>query len=187
MDNVAVSRKSRLSRQDWLSLAMEVLARKGGARINIDYLCDALGVTKGSFYGHFGGRADFVDQLIEYWDKQFTQVVVQHLQTRRAKTPEDRLLVLMKFIAKHRLARYDDAVRSWAAQDENVAKPVSRVYRKRFRIVRSLFQDMGFHGTELNMRTRMFVIYHSSDQTAVYPVGDSASELASRHAFFTQP
>ncbi|MFA9270109.1 MAG: TetR/AcrR family transcriptional regulator, partial [Baekduiaceae bacterium] len=43
----------RLSVDDWVACALEVLADEGVAGIKIPTLCKRLGVTKGSFYWHF--------------------------------------------------------------------------------------------------------------------------------------
>ncbi len=50
------TREGRLTREEWLAKALEVLARKGVAGMRIDALSKALGVTKGSFYWHFKNR-----------------------------------------------------------------------------------------------------------------------------------
>ena len=62
-----LKKRTRFSRTDWLARAMDVLSRKGGARLRINDLCQELGVTKGSFYAHFEDRADFVRQFVAYW------------------------------------------------------------------------------------------------------------------------
>ncbi len=49
---------SRLTRDSWLALALEILAQKGRAKIKIEYLAEKLGVTRGSFYAHFSDRRD---------------------------------------------------------------------------------------------------------------------------------
>ena len=58
---------ARLSKEEWLARALEVLGKKGAGELTIESLARHLGVTKGSFYWHFRDRADFFRQLIEYW------------------------------------------------------------------------------------------------------------------------
>ena len=64
---------ARLSKEEWLARALEVLGKKGAGELTIESLARRLGVTKGSFYWHFKDRADFFRQLIEFWDENFTQ------------------------------------------------------------------------------------------------------------------
>jgi AcrR family transcriptional regulator len=58
---------SRLNRDSWLSLALEILAKEGRAKIQIEYLAEKLGVTRGSFYSHFSDRRDFNKSIAVYW------------------------------------------------------------------------------------------------------------------------
>ena len=72
----------------------------------------------------------------------------------------------MLMILEHDLTKYDLAIRGWAAHDPIAAKAVRLVYRMRLDFVRSIFSDIGFRGQELEMRTRLFVCYHSWEQAA---------------------
>lgn len=121
-----------------------------------------LGVTKGSFYWHFKNLADFQTSLIRYWADKFTQVVAQRIGSLETSV-EDRLLRLIDTVFKKDLARYDVAVRAWAAQDTALAKLVQQVDEKRMQVVRGLFEEQGFEGIELEMRTRCFVTFVSFD------------------------
>jgi AcrR family transcriptional regulator len=70
MDEIMTPRTStdrRLSREDWLAKAIDVLARQGSTKMGVDALADSLGVTKGSFYWHFKDRSFYVQWLLEYW------------------------------------------------------------------------------------------------------------------------
>ena len=68
-------------------------------------------------------------------------------------------------ILEHDLTKYDLAIRDWAARDPAAAKAVRSVYRMRLDFVRSIFSDIGFRGRQLEMRTRLFVAYHSWEET----------------------
>jgi AcrR family transcriptional regulator len=61
----------------WLAEALQVLTKSGNAKLPVDNIARALGVTKGSFYWHFKNRKDFVAGIIDYWDKQFTRPVIE--------------------------------------------------------------------------------------------------------------
>ena len=178
---------SRLSRNDWLARALELVAKKGGAKLHIETLCRQLHVTRGSFYWHFESRDAFVVALVDYWDAVYTRSVVENLRGAEG-SPEEQLLALMHTIHEERLARYDMAVRAWAAQEPAVAAQVARVDEVRLEFVRSLFSAMGFRGRELAMRTRLFVIAHSLDHGLQSSISEAEERklLSLRHAFFTR-
>ncbi len=166
---------------------MGAVSREGGAKLTIDSLCRNLGVTKGSFYAHFVNRADFVRQFVAYWTENFTQSAIEAIDELEDATAEARLLALMQLIHRKRMAGYDVAVRAWATHDLVVAQGVQETDRLRFEYIRRILHDMGFRGVDLDLRTRLFVVYHSSDQRMRLPPSglDADEEIRLRHAFFT--
>ncbi len=186
---VTLKKRTRFSRVDWLARAMDVLSRKGGARLRINDLCQELGVTKGSFYAHFEDRADFVRQFVAYWAETFTESVVNEIDKLADVTAKARLLALMRLLHHEKMARYDVAVRAWAAQESSVAQEVRKVDKLRFAYIRQIFHEMGFRGADLDLRTRLFVVYHNSEPGLQLPpsgLGED-KEIKLRHAFLTRP
>jgi AcrR family transcriptional regulator len=181
-------RGKRLTREQWLSTALEVVARQGGAKLRIRDLVGRLGVSTGSFYWHFRGRDDFVASLVDYWGKEFTSRVAEHVANVEGDARQ-RLLELMEYLLEHDVPRYDVAFRAWAAQDPAVARRVRRVDQQRLRVVRSLFEEMGFSGTELEMRTSTFVVFHSLELGFLTRASKKERRryLRARHSFFTKP
>ena len=152
--------KTRLTRDDWLSLALDVLAQEGRAKIEIEYLARKLGVTRGSFYAHFSDRGDFVASVARYWADTLTRRELANLSLS-PKTGEEKLQLLMMAIKDHQLERYDIVIRAWALDEPLVAEQVEKVDRVRFNYIKSVFSEMGFSGNELEMRSMIFQVYHS--------------------------
>jgi hypothetical protein len=67
----------RFHREAWLAAALNVLAEEGQAKLRIDKLAADLGVTKGSFYQDFTSRDDFVQQLLDFWSRTYTDRVIK--------------------------------------------------------------------------------------------------------------
>ena len=181
-------RQPRFDREAWLESAIEVLATEGQAKLRVENLSRELGVSRGSFYHHFKDREDFVDAIVEYWSDVFTETVNAEVEGLDA-SPSEQLLILMKMIRAERLDRYDIAFRSWAAQDARVAEQVRKVDLSRHALVRSLFEQMGFEGPELDDRVRMWLVYECSKGTVGAPEGveDDEDFLMRRFEFFTRP
>ena len=177
---------ARLSREEWLARALEVLGRKGAGKLTVESLARQLGVTKGSFYWHFRDRADFFRQLIEYWDERFTQTVIAEI-SGLGGTAEERLLELMRLVLSKRLDRFEMPVRAWAQQNPALAPLVRKVDRHRISFVRSLFLEMGFDEDEAEMRTRVFLTYMITQRFLLPSTAGSKqfADLRKRAAFFT--
>lgn len=176
----------RLSRDKWLSKALDVLS-EDPTHLRIDQIAHQLGVSKGSFYWHFENREDFVQALAEYWEQVDTQIVAD-VVAEHGGTPEERLYVLMKFIAENRPARYDLAVRAWSRIEPSIVPIVREVDAIRLNVAHGLFEEMGFSEPELTVRARAFVICHSFDQafTIEQNRDEALEQLDARYAFFAR-
>jgi AcrR family transcriptional regulator len=149
----------------WLAEALQVLTKSGNAKLPVDNIARALGVTKGSFYWHFKNRKDFVAGIIDYWDKQFTRPVIETVSANTGDA-RHRLWVLMEMVHSRDYARYDASVRAWAAQEPWIFDLCSQVDATRHQFARSLFAEIGFEGLECEMRARACIAYLSYGVTA---------------------
>jgi AcrR family transcriptional regulator len=155
-------RSSRLSREAWLAQALDVLARHGNAKLRVETIAAALGVTTGSFYWHFKDRDEFLESLVRYWGTMSTDPVIEHVSNLGGDARQ-RLIALTDLVMRGDYARFDVSVRAWAAQEPAIQPLVIEVDRRRLAFVRSLFAELGFEGSELEMRTRACIGYISLD------------------------
>ncbi len=167
--------RGRQDLETWLERALETLATKGPQMLTVEKLCRELGVSRGSFYWHFKNRADFVQRLAEYWGKRFTHSI-RDTVANAPVGPAERLMLLSEFIQDLNLNRFDMAVRTWANTEPLAAETVKRVDQTRYEYVRSQFEELGFSGDELEMRTRTFVVFHSMQDMFTFQEGAEAGK-----------
>ncbi len=79
--------------------------------------------------------------------------------------PKVRLEQVMTMIQEHDLAKYDLAIRAWAKHNELAREAVQAVTSARLDFIAQIFSEMGFEGEEREMRTRLFVCYHTWENT----------------------
>lgn len=143
----------RLTREEWLKQALEVLSKRGQAGMRIEELSAAIGVSRGSFYWHFENRSDFIRSVLQHWFENYTQSVPD-LVNRDGGSAEDRLKRLVSIIHNQKMTRYDFAIRSWALRNREVEQRVAENDRFRLDFIRGLFSEMGFVENELEIRAR---------------------------------
>src|SRR5258708_20982258 len=56
------------------------LAGGGRAAVRVEALAQALGVTKGGFYGHFADRDALLDEMLDTWERMSTDEVVERVE-----------------------------------------------------------------------------------------------------------
>ena len=153
---------NRLTREQWLCLALDVLARDGSTALSLNNLIKHLHVTKGSFYWHFKNQADFQFALVDHWHDAHTLVVAKIIDGVDGG-PEKRLRSLMKMVIAEHHVLFDGAITTLTIQNPALKPKVQASYDYRIAYVRNCFSALGFRGKELSVRTRMFVAFMTSE------------------------
>jgi AcrR family transcriptional regulator len=144
----------RVSKAQWLDMALEVLETDGIAGVRIEILAKRLEISKSGFYWHFKNRDHLLKDVLDYWSHELTKVVTENPQLLSLK-PKSRLIL------EHDLTRYEIPIRQWALQDAVAARAVRKVNRLRLDFIGGAFSELGFTGDDLDMRTMLFTCYHT--------------------------
>jgi len=117
---------TRTPRSMWIEEGLRTLAAGGPDAVRVEVLAQALGVTKGGFYGHFADRNALLEEMLDSWERKGGNV--------RAKV---RLAGALTFSSE--LLPIDLAIRDWARRDQAVAERLRRVDNRRMDYLRLLF------------------------------------------------
>src|SRR5580700_7607004 len=130
----------RLTKSAWIAHGLRTLARDGANALKVGPLATQLKVSRGSFYWHFRDIADFRSQVLQGWQERATEQVIRDLEAGKAEP--DRLKHLMRraFVTKRNLER---AIRSWAAEDKDVAATVAAVDTRRVSYIAKMLVAAG--------------------------------------------
>jgi AcrR family transcriptional regulator len=130
----------RLTKDDWITHGLRTLAKDGAGALKVGPMAAKLDVSRGSFYWHFRDIGDFRAQLLQSWQERSTDQVIRDLDARKAEP--DRLRNFMKraFAGKRDL---DRAIRSWAAEDRDVAGVVAAVDARRVAYIAKMLVAAG--------------------------------------------
>jgi AcrR family transcriptional regulator len=178
--------KPRLTRQDWIDAALDLLSKEGIGAVSMDRLANMLGITRGSFYHHFSDRADLLQALLDYWAQRWTFDVRDQIGNL-GLDPSTTLLALMRTIRTNRAADFDAPFRAWALHDPMARDVVRRVDEARIKFIRSQFVALGFEGLEADNRTGLFLHYEMAAPTMLYSLSEEQDEklIVERHRFLT--
>lgn len=139
----------RLTKSDWIRHGLRTLAAEGAGALKVGSMADGLNVSRGSFYWHFRDIADFRAELLQTWQEQATERVIRDLEAQKDRP--DRLKQLMRraFASRRSL---DRAIRSWAAEDRDVAAVVSSVDARRVAYIAKMLAAAGVDGQKAQRR-----------------------------------
>ena len=161
--NMRSSNSKRITRDQWLSKALELFASTGECGLRVENLARELGVSKSGFYFHFKDREDFLQQLLKYWAHEYTEVVTKN--PLLLMTPaRDRLMMIATLVFEQNLTEFDAAMLVWSNKDAQIARKVRKAFDMRLTFAGKAFAELGFEGDELEMRARVFIGFLSGER-----------------------
>jgi AcrR family transcriptional regulator len=137
----------------WVEEGLRALALGGPEAVRIEPLAQALGVTKGGFYGYFSNRRALLEEMLDTWERMVVDQVIEHVDAEGgdARAKLRRLFALASSLASEGLG-VELAIRDWARREEAVAKRLKRVDNRRMEFMRALFADFCRDGDDVEAR-----------------------------------
>ena len=136
--------RTKTTRAGWVDAGLRVLADRGIDAVRIELLARELDVTKGGFYGHFADRGAFLDELLDTWEHEVIDEVVQRVEASADVDPRDRLRTLIGAISDPVTPATgvdtELAIRDWARRDGRAAAVLERVDGVRTGCLREIFR-----------------------------------------------
>ncbi len=165
----ALPQGQRVTRQDWLDSAREVLISEGEGGVKVLAIGERLQVARSSFYWYFKDRQDLLDALLEDWERTNTAFLVRHCELP-ADTITGAVCNFFRCFIDPGLfdQRLDFAVREWARRDATVRREIDRADDTRLAAVAAMFRRHGYTDEEADIRARILYFqqlgYHALDQ-----------------------
>ena len=164
----------------WVEEGLRALAVGGPDAVRIEVLAQALGVTKGGFYGYFDDRRALLERMLDTWERTVIDEVIEHVEGEGgdARTRLRRLFALASSSAGE-LLRIELSIRDWARRDKAVAKRLKRVDNRRMEYMRPLFADFCRDGGEVEARCLLaFSLFVGSPFITVDHNGRTRADVA---------
>ena len=149
----------KVTREDWLRAALDVLIRDGVEKVKVLALADRLGVSRSSFYWYFDSRQDLLDQLLAHWEGTNTAAMVAQAEAPAATITEAACNVFRCVVNPALFdVKLDFTIRDWARRDAEVRAVKERSDAARIEALAKMFARFGYAGTEALTRAR--VLYY---------------------------
>ena len=165
---VSAKKEARVTRQEWLGKGLELFATSGAGGLRVDNLAKSLDISKSGFYCHFKGKDDLLEQILDYWALNYTEAITENKELLNLPA-RDRLLLAMQKVFELNLAEFDSAIDLWSRTDARVAHKWKQVMNIRLKFFRDAFEELGFHGDDLEMRTRVCAVFQMGERQILGP------------------
>lgn len=142
----------RLGSEAWVEAGLKALADDGVIGVRIATIAERLGVTKGSFYWHFRNHREYLEAILEAWQRSGTSDVIAAIEDLGGDAATRLRNLFRMSLASD--GRATQAVQAWAKSDPLAAKAFGEIMRRRIDYVERLFRELGFSRQEAAARAR---------------------------------
>lgn len=159
---------TKVTREDWLNVAMEVLIGDGVDQVKIAVIGERLQVSRSSFYWYFKDRQDLLDALLAHWEATNTAVIVDWAG-KPAPTIGAAVCNVWRAMIDPVLFNnaLDFAVRDWGRRAPPVKAIMDRSDAARIGALQAMYTRHGYETTEALVRARtlyyMQIGYNDAD------------------------
>jgi len=149
----------KVTREDWLNMAMDVLVGDGVDQVKVLNLAQRMDVSRSSFYWYFKSRQQLLDALLEKWRAKNTGAMVAQTELA-ATTITEAVCNVQRCVVNHGLfdTALDFAVRDWARRSAKVRRLLERSDAERLAALHAMFARFGYAESEAETRAR--VLYY---------------------------
>src|SRR5258707_1684049 len=117
---------TRTPRSRWIEEGLRALAAGGPDAVRVEALAQALGVTKGGFYGHFADRNALLGEMLDMWERMSTDEVLERVE-RQGGDVRARLRLAGALTFSSELLPIDLAIRDLSRRDQAGPPPLPPV------------------------------------------------------------
>lgn len=146
----------KVTRDDWIALATDVLIAEGVEKVKILTLSERLQVSRSSFYWYFKSRQALLNALLDVWQRTNTRRFVDACDAG-ADSITGAVCNLFRCFVDSELfdPKLDFAIREWSRRSKSVRKVVDRADKDRLGAVAGMFERYDYPPGEAEVRARI--------------------------------
>ena len=171
----------KVTREDWLNVARDVLVSDGVAEVKVLAMSERLGVSRSSFYWYFKNRKHLLEALLEDWERRNTRTIIANTEKPARNITEAACNFFRCFIDPGLFDRgLDFAVREWSRRDDAVRQRIDAADRARLDAITQMFARHGYPPHDADARARIIYFmqlgYHALEVHEPMPLRMSRLE-----------
>ena len=146
----------KVTREDWLNVARDVLVSDGVAEVKVLALGQRLEVSRSSFYWYFKSRKHLLEALLDDWEARNTKTIVAQCRRPAGSICSAVGNFFRCFLNPDLFDRgLDFAVREWSRRVGTVRQRIDQADRDRLTAVTAMFERHGFTAYDADVRARI--------------------------------
>ncbi|MEL7180875.1 MAG: TetR/AcrR family transcriptional regulator [Pseudomonadota bacterium] len=147
---------TKVTRNDWLNIARDILVNDGVGEVKILKMAAQLGVSRSSFYWYFENRKDLLAALLDEWAARNTARIVAHCARDVPNITAALCSFFECFVDPENFdTGLDFAVREWARRDARLRARIDAADAERIDAIRAMYERHGYDPVDADARGRI--------------------------------
>lgn len=155
----SAGRPAAVTREQWLYAGLTRFAEGGESQVRIERIARELGVTKGSYYGYFKSRTEFLEAMLEYSLQIGTEDFIA--RSHAAGDARAQLRLLLVNVLKDRNGKdFEFHLRDFGQRNPLAKRIAKQADERRMQYVRELLEQTGESPEDAAARAEIFYNYY---------------------------
>lgn len=159
---------TKVTREDWLNVARDLLVSDGVAEVKVLALGQRLEVSRSSFYGYFKSRKHLLEALLQDWEQRNTKPILDSTEVPSETITEALCHFFRCFLDPDLFdPGLDAAIREWSRGDGSVRQRILAADGARLKSIAAMFKRHGYTDYDADCRARILYYmqlgYHALD------------------------
>ncbi|MBA3368394.1 MAG: TetR/AcrR family transcriptional regulator [Geodermatophilaceae bacterium] len=157
--------------QQWLDAGLAILEKQGAKALTIERLAEQIGLSKGSFYHHFGGMPGYKTALLAHFEATYTTQYIDAVERDLTADAITKLRALIDLVCEEGEDQsIEVGLRAWALQDPEVYRAQERIDRLRGDHVRGLWLEFSGDEAQADLIGRLLQVLLIGAEQVLPPV-----------------
>jgi len=146
------------TKRDWILLGYKLFSDKGISGIVIEKMAKKLKVNKSSFYWHFSTKANFVHEIIGYWEKESTSDIIY--KVNKESNPKARFEKLIELsFRKDNNIDFIFYLKKYARTDKRLNNLMKELDNQRMAYTSKVLEQLGLAKSDAKVKSSIFYKY----------------------------
>ncbi len=142
-------------KSEWIALGYKLFARYGEAGIIVDKISASLKCNRSSFYWHFKTKKGFICEVIDYWVKSDTELIIEMVAS--IKDPKVKFMALIEIVfKKDPHIDFIFHLKRYAIANKQIQHLIDQIDDRRINYVHALLTNLGYTPEEARIKAHLF-------------------------------
>lgn len=151
--------KVKITVEDWLDTGLLFFAEQGMTGINVEKISEHLKCSKGSFYWYFKTKDNFLEMMLDRWNKITTYDLIKKADAIENADEKIKYIIAVVF-AEQKTKDFLFFLRKVGRENKQINDVVKNIEAQRIQYLSKVLKEYGVPENQCNLKARTLYTYY---------------------------